>query len=229
MKRGCLAVSSHCLTVLSKSTVVMPECVAATISTMPFSPMAATAFMSPARTDLNGSLVFHSGCWFDLRLHLVDGKRELVVDRLLDPQRAVIVEGGDALGRRHIVGSSLFRHPRDEVDDRLLDRRRRSTTAAGSSAARTCDRNAKRNHSKRLARRVIQYIIMTGDSQCLGNIKRAPGNGRPLCSRAQSPGFPLVIAASTCSFTAWRLNDAPFCIGGNSMAVSASSPTFFWT
>ena len=41
----------------------MPECVAATISTMPFSPMAATAFMSPASTDLNGSLVFHSGCW----------------------------------------------------------------------------------------------------------------------------------------------------------------------
>ena len=57
-----------------------------------------------------------------LLLHLVDGEHELVVDRLLDPQRAVIVERGDALGRRHVIGPALLGHPRDEIDDRLLGR-----------------------------------------------------------------------------------------------------------
>ena len=53
-----------------------------------------------------------------LFLHLVHGEHELVVDRLLDPQRAVIVERGDTLGRRHIVGPALRGHARDEIDDR---------------------------------------------------------------------------------------------------------------
>jgi hypothetical protein len=56
-----------------------------------------------------------------LSLHLVEGEDELVVQRLLDPQRAVIVERGDALGRRYKVESTLLGHPRDEIDYRLLN------------------------------------------------------------------------------------------------------------
>ena len=41
------------------------------------------------------------------RLHAVDRERELEVDRLLGPQRAVVVEGGDALGMRHEVRAAL--------------------------------------------------------------------------------------------------------------------------
>jgi hypothetical protein len=55
-----------------------------------------------------------------LPLHLVERESKLRVDRLLDPQRAVIVEGGDAILWLDIVGATLFRHPRHEIDDRLF-------------------------------------------------------------------------------------------------------------
>ena len=42
------------------------------------------------------------------------------VDRVLDPERAVLVEGGDALGRRHELRARRGRGRLDEVDDRLL-------------------------------------------------------------------------------------------------------------
>ena len=47
---------------------------------------------------------------------------------------------------------------------------------------------------------------------------------RPQSLRSQlAPGdFAAFIAASTCAFTASRLKLAPFCIGGKSIAVSAS-------
>ena len=41
----------------------MPEWVTAITSPSPFSPVAATAFMSFSRMPLNGCLVFHSGCF----------------------------------------------------------------------------------------------------------------------------------------------------------------------
>ncbi|MFH0352589.1 MAG: hypothetical protein ACHBMF_11800 [Chromatiales bacterium] len=49
-------------TVLLNSSVVMPVCVAAIIAIAPFSPAAATAFISPLSSEANGSFVFHSGC-----------------------------------------------------------------------------------------------------------------------------------------------------------------------
>ena len=58
--------ASHSFTVLLKSAVVMPEWVAATISSMPFSPEAASPLRSPFRIEAKGSFVFHSGCWFDV-------------------------------------------------------------------------------------------------------------------------------------------------------------------
>ena len=45
-------------------------------------------------------------------LHLGDGEGELGVDRLLDPERAVIVEGGDAILWGHVVGAALLASPR---------------------------------------------------------------------------------------------------------------------
>jgi hypothetical protein len=84
--------------------------------------MAATAFMSPASTDLKGSLVFHFGMLVCLLLHLVDSKDELVIHRLLDPQGAVIVEGGEAVLGVDIIRPALFGDARDVVDDGLLYR-----------------------------------------------------------------------------------------------------------
>jgi hypothetical protein len=52
----------------------------------------------------------------------VEGEDDLEIVGLLGPQRAVIVEGGDALGHRHEIGSTGGRDPRHEVEDRLPDR-----------------------------------------------------------------------------------------------------------
>ena len=49
------------------------------------------------------------------RLDAVEDEGELDVHRLLDPQRAVVVEGRDALSRRHEVRPALCRHARDEM------------------------------------------------------------------------------------------------------------------
>ena len=70
-------------------------------------------------------------------LYAVEREGKLEVHRLLGPQRAVVVEHGDACGWRHVVGASVRRHPRDEGREGLpggpvvpgrkgLSRRRRS-------------------------------------------------------------------------------------------------------
>ena len=56
------------------------------------------------------------------RLHAVEDEGELHIHRLLDPERAVIVEGRDALIDRHEVGPALRRDARDKVEDRSLGR-----------------------------------------------------------------------------------------------------------
>lgn len=62
--------------------------------------------MSPARIDLNGSCVRHSG-WLGSELpYAVDGKGDLEVDRLLAPQRAVVVEHRNALLDGYVVGTA---------------------------------------------------------------------------------------------------------------------------
>jgi hypothetical protein len=68
----------------------------------------------------------------------VDGERELDVHRLLDPERAVVVERGDPLGGRHEVGRSV---PGDSVDEgkdglpggRVVPRRQRRGRVEGRS------------------------------------------------------------------------------------------------
>ena len=54
------------------------------------------------------------------RLDAVQREEELDIHRLLGPQRAVVVERGNALGGRHEVRRAFLRHLRDEFDDGLL-------------------------------------------------------------------------------------------------------------
>jgi len=53
-------------------------------------------------------------------LHPVEGEERLDIIGLLGPQRAVIVEGGDALGHRHEIGSAGGGDPHHEVEDHPL-------------------------------------------------------------------------------------------------------------
>ena len=85
-----------------------------------FSPWASAPLTSPASSVLNGSFVFHSGCCGAERLHPVESKGHLEVEGLLGPERAVVVEDGDPLGRRHEGGRALFRDVADELHDGLL-------------------------------------------------------------------------------------------------------------
>ena len=55
-------------------------------------------------------------------LHAVECEGQLDIHRLLDPERAVIVEGRDALVDRYEEGPALRRDARDEVEDRRLGR-----------------------------------------------------------------------------------------------------------
>jgi hypothetical protein len=52
--------------------------------------------------------------------HPVEHECQLDVHRLLTPQRAVVVEHGDPLGRRHEVRPTGCGYPHHEVSDRLF-------------------------------------------------------------------------------------------------------------
>jgi hypothetical protein len=56
------------------------------------------------------------------RLDPIDGKHDLDVHRLLGPQRAIVVEGGNALVGRYEIGAALGRDARDEIGDGLFHR-----------------------------------------------------------------------------------------------------------
>ena len=56
------------------------------------------------------------------RLHAVEREEQLEIHRLLAPERAVVVERGDALVRRNEIGRAFFRHLLDEGDDGFLRR-----------------------------------------------------------------------------------------------------------
>ena len=65
-------------------------------------------------------------------LHAVREKEDLHLHRLLAPECTVVIEGRDALGGRDIVPPALLRHACDEVDNRSISTRRRSTNPASS-------------------------------------------------------------------------------------------------
>jgi hypothetical protein len=71
-------------------------------------------------SEAKGSLVFHSGCCGAQRLQAVEHEVKLDGQRLLAPERAVVVEGRDAFRHRHEIRRAWRRHPLDDGDDRLL-------------------------------------------------------------------------------------------------------------
>ena len=70
------------------------------------------------------------------RLDAVEHEGELDVHRLLDPQRAVVVEGGDALVGRHEVRSAL----RGDAGDESRDRRFGRAVVPGRQRIGLCER-----------------------------------------------------------------------------------------
>ena len=55
-------------------------------------------------------------------VHAVQREEGLGIERVLDPQRAVLIEGGDALLRRHERGAAAVGRGFDKVQDCLLRR-----------------------------------------------------------------------------------------------------------
>jgi hypothetical protein len=70
------------------------------------------------------SLEWRGGAPFGMqrrqRLDPIECERELKIHRLLGPQGAVVVEHGDALPGREIVGAAFACDPSDEFNDRVL-------------------------------------------------------------------------------------------------------------
>ncbi len=56
------------------------------------------------------------------RRHAIEAIDELRIDRMLDPQRAVLVEGRDPLRKRHEAWACGVSRRMDEFDDRILRR-----------------------------------------------------------------------------------------------------------
>ena len=97
----------------------MPACVAMTISTIAVLAAGERAFHVALEQRGERLLVLPLRMLRRERLHAVEREEQLEIHRLLGPERAVVVEGGDALGRRHEVGRAFRGHLRDEVDDGL--------------------------------------------------------------------------------------------------------------
>ena len=77
-------------------------------------------------------------------LHAIVGEFDLRVDRLLDPQRAVLVEHRNPQLQRHVLRSLLGRRRFRELDQGPLGRDNRSTTATDRSGPSRAPSAAKR-------------------------------------------------------------------------------------
>ena len=54
------------------------------------------------------------------RLDAVEDEERLDVHRLLGPERAIVIEGGDALVGVNEIQAAFLGHPRDELEDGRL-------------------------------------------------------------------------------------------------------------
>ena len=102
--------------------MLIPAWVAAMICAQSPSLNFAIAARSPASTALNGSFFFHSGCFGASSSHPVEREHRLRVERMLDPERAVLIEGGDAILGRHEARAASSWSRLHEGEDRLLGR-----------------------------------------------------------------------------------------------------------
>jgi hypothetical protein len=85
----------------------------------PFLARGGEGFHVTVERGLEGLEVLPLGMIRRHRLDPIDGEQELEVERLLGPQRSVVVEDGDALGLGHEVGACRVGHPVHEVEDRV--------------------------------------------------------------------------------------------------------------
>jgi hypothetical protein len=81
----------------------------------------ATASRLPESTVLKGSTLFNPGFSLQHR-HALQAIDQLRVDRMLNPQRAVLIKGGNALLGWNEFCPSGFRGGADKVDDGLFGR-----------------------------------------------------------------------------------------------------------
>ena len=92
------------------------------IFAMAGSPPASAAFHIALEQRRKWFLCFPLGMLRRERLYAVEREDYLEIHRLLAPERAVVVERGDALGHRHEVRRAFLRHLFDEFDDGFLCR-----------------------------------------------------------------------------------------------------------
>ena len=96
--------------------------------------MAARSPLRISSTVEKGATLASSGLALTSARHALEDVHHLRVHRVLDPQRAVLVEGGDALSRRHEVRAPRRRGRLHKRRRSPAWPRRRSTTAAGRTA-----------------------------------------------------------------------------------------------
>ena len=139
-------------------------------------------------------------------LHAVDDERELHIHRLLGPQRAIVVEDGDALGLGHKVDARRIGRARDERLDR---------GARGALAPRIERRRRRLRHGARITRRG------TAGHQDWNrrSAQQARRRGETHALRHWPCGF------VTASITRSRLKLPGFWRGGNSRKLCSHWPT----
>ena len=91
-------------------------------------------------------------------MHAVEGEEQLEVHRLLRPQRAVVVEGGDALGGGDEARPALLRHARDEVEDGLL---RAALVPRGQGVGRLRHRRRRREHEAEHRENPLHVVLLS--------------------------------------------------------------------
>ena len=153
----------------------------------------------------------------------IEDEERLEVHRLLGPQRAVVVEYGDALGRRHVAGHALPRDRLQERDDRPSGRtvvparqRVRGLEPDGSASGQGREQShgqSSRHHGPPPGLPVKPWPNEPG---------RTPSVG---CGPARRLGPYCFDPAVTASMTRSRLKLPGFCRGGNSLKLCSHWPT----
>ena len=190
---GCFAVAIQSCTIFSNSSVVMPAWVAMTMLEDGVFAAGQRAFHVALEQRGERLFVLPLGMLRRQRLHAVEREEELEIHRLLGPQRAVVVEGGDAFGGRHEVRARLPGDFRDECDDGLLGL---AVVPGGQRVLGMGNRRQQSQAYQDSSRNKMQCVFSYSSSLragCAGTEEAAPG---------MTPGPPaLKISTYLCWFT----------------------------
>ena len=160
------------------------------------------ASRSPPRTALKGSSVFHSGWSGASCFKPIEREHGLRVERVLGPQRAVLVEGGDAVFGGHepgrVRGRRLF-HEREDARLRgaLVPRgqriglplRRLGQRASGPREAEAArERHRQRDDEGTAGNRKTRHGLLPGRSHGSRQADRAPRHDGPAAVRVARRG-----------------------------------------